>query len=44
MAGVALGDVDALMANDDLSPAALFSLEGLGLTTRRGREVRRRRL
>ena len=30
MAGVALGDVDALMANDDFSPAATFSLEGLG--------------
>jgi acetyl-CoA acetyltransferase len=34
MAGVAHGDVDALMAYDNFSPTVLFSLEGLGFCPR----------
>jgi acetyl-CoA acetyltransferase len=34
MAGVALSDVDALMAYDNFSPTVLFSLEGLGFCPR----------
>ena len=34
MAGLSLGDVDALMAYDNFSPTVLFSLEGLGFCPR----------
>ena len=34
MAGVGVGDVDALMAYDNFSPTVLFSLEGLGFCGR----------
>ena len=34
MAGVGLGDVDALMCYDNFSPTVLFSLEGLGFCPR----------
>jgi acetyl-CoA acetyltransferase len=34
MAGLALSDVDALMAYDNFSPTVLFSLEGLGFCPR----------